>query len=250
MRKSIILFIVILLVSSALVFAAGSGGGGVRKSVSSRDIDNDQVAVTKPVIGIDRNASVKRELPEQASRGKGLKCGHLSTVRERVDCRLKLQKDELYEENELLYLPEECRALEGEEQDKCIENYQKTQRCWKFPVGDARINCVKENLELKRSHKEEKQRCKQLEGDERKECVQKFKESAYDLIKFRFYDLEERAEKLKERGLASESDVVELVTALEEKKIEFNNASTVREKKRIILEVRQLWKEFIKKVRK
>ena len=197
----------------------------------------------------DRTASGKRELPEQASRGKGLKCGHLSTVRERVDCRLKLERDELYEENELLYLPEECRALEGDEQDKCIENYQKTQRCWKFPVGDARINCVKENLKLK-TLKEEKESCKNKTGDERKICVNDYKKKAFDLVKFRFYDLEERAEELKEKEIADEEDVINLVSALEEKKAEFNNTSTIKEKKRIILEVRQLWKDFVRKVKK
>ena len=252
MKKSFIfLFLALIIVSSAFVLAAGSGGGGVRKSVSSaKDDDKDQrMTVTNPVTDIDKNVSTKRELPEQASRGKGLKCGHLSTVRERVSCRLKLGREEAYEDNEISFLPEECRALEGGKQEKCIDKYNKTQRCWKFPVGDERIKCVKENLELKKSHKDEKLECRKLDGEEKGRCVQELKDKSYDLIKFRFYDLEERAEELKEKGVANEDDVVELVAALEEKKIEFNNASTIKEKKRIILEVRKIWKDFVKKIR-
>ncbi len=75
-----------------------------------------------------------------------LKCGNLKIVKERVKCRLTIQDYELAQEQELQYLPEECRALTDKKE--CINRYKLTQRCWKFPVGDKRIDCVKENLKL------------------------------------------------------------------------------------------------------
>ncbi len=65
------------------------------------------------------------------------------------------------------------------------------------------------------------------------------------MIKFRFYDLEERAEEMEELGV-SEELISEFVTNLEMKKQEFNNAKTKEERKQIILDVRKLWQDFIK----
>ena len=86
-------------------------------------------------------------------------------------------------------------------------------------------------------------------GTERAQCISDVREKAFNLIKFRFYDLEERAEKLLEQGRVSQEDVVLLVSKLEEKKVEFNNAATIAQKRAIILEVRQIWREFAGKIK-
>lgn len=251
----VFLFLALIIVSSAFVFAAGSGGGGVikrAKTDSAASVENEEDNSAKDVTVKDAEEMGKiidvraKDLKEK----QGLKCGDLDATKERVKCRLKLSDDAYNEENKLSYLPEECRAITDEEkQNKCIEIYKKTQRCWSFQIGEGRIKCVKENLGLIRSHREEKVECRKLDGEERGKCISNLKEKSYDLVKFRFYDLEERAEKLKEKGLANEDDVVELIAALEEKKIEFNNTTTINDKKRIILEVRQLWKDFVLKIK-
>jgi hypothetical protein len=68
------------------------------------------------------------------------------------------------------------------------------------------------------------------------------------MIKFRFYDLEERAEKLAERG-ADLNAVADLETIIESKKQAFNSAKTKAERRQIILDVHQAWQEFVNKVK-
>ncbi len=231
------IFIVILLLSSYEAFAAGSGGGGrVIKRAETTQEKNEAINETQ---------QVQQKVDDLSQ---GLKCGNLASREERVRCRLNLEDEEYARENELLYLPEECRGLSGDRRNRCINIYKKTQRCWQFPVGESRLQCVRENLNLGRSLSTEIKNC-DSRGTERAQCISDTREKIFDLVKFRFYDLEERAEGLKEKGLVNEDDVVGLVAALEEKKVEFNNAATIKDKKRTVLEVRQIWKEFIKKVR-
>ena len=89
----------------------------------------------------------------------------------------------------------------------------------------------------------EKVICARLTFELKKQCFNSLKEKAYTIIKFRFYNLEERAEEYLEEGKVSEEDVVVFVDALEGKKVEFNDASLDR-KKEIVLEVKTLWQDF------
>lgn len=237
--KKILLFIFIMMIilSSYDIFAAGGGGGGrvIKRAQTSQERAEVQQAqeVQQKVIDLSQ----------------GLKCGNLASREERVRCRLNLEDEEYARENELSYLPEECRDLTGERKNNCISLYKKTQRCWQFPVGESRLQCVRENLNLGRSLSAEIRNC-DARGTERAKCISDVREKAFSLIKFRFYDLEERAEKLAEEEKVSNDDIVLLVTKLEDKKVEFNNAATIAQKRAIVLEVRQVWKEFVKKVRR
>ncbi len=228
MKKTfILLFIALVLLSS--IYAAGGGGGG---RVIKRAQTEEQQIVQKPVEDLSQ----------------GLKCGNLAAREERVRCRLNLGEQEYARENELLYLPEECRELTGDRKNNCINLYKKTQICWEFPVGEPRIQCVRENLNLGRNLSSEIKGC-DGRGTERAQCISDVREKVFNVIKFRFYDLEERAEKLLEEKKVSQDDVVSLVSKLEEKKVEFNNASTIAQKRAIILEVRQIWREFVSKIK-
>lgn len=165
-------------------------------------------------------------------------CHELETLRERVRCRLALTEDQRYTELRVNFLPEECRPMEGTRREECIETYDSVQKCWKFPEGEARVNCVKGVIGFTN-----------IEGEKRKcagspdaaACHEKIKKNAFTLIKFRFYDLEERAEELYEKNPELVSN---LVADLELKKQEFNSA-TLQEKRNIILQVRSIWKGFV-----
>lgn len=236
--KKILLFIFIMMIilSSYDALAAGSGGGGrvIKRAQTSQETSQQETnEVQQKVVDLSQ----------------GLKCGNLASREERVRCRLNLEDEEYAKENELSYLPEECRDLAGERKNNCISLYKKTQRCWQFSVGESRLQCVRENLNLGRSLSAEIRNC-DARGTERAKCISDVREKTFNLIKFRFYDLEERAEKLAEEGKVSSDDLVLLVTKLEEKKVEFNNAATIAQKRAIVLEVRQIWKEFVKKVRR
>ncbi len=167
-------------------------------------------------------------------------CADLLSMFDRVKCRLSLSPSERENELKVVYLPEECRALQ-EKRNKCIALYDSLQKCWKFD-GEARINCVKNEIRSG-DIKEEKNKCKD------DACLSTLKEKVYSLIKFRFYNLEEKAERMLEDG-TDINIVSDFVTSIELKKQEFNSAKSFEERKKIILEVRDLWREFLDAVKK
>ncbi len=120
----------------------------------------------------------------------------------------------------------QCRPLEEKPKQVCIINYEAVQPCWKQPIGKERIQCVRERLQ----------------------DVVQGNEQAYAVIKFRFYDLEERTEEFLEKEKSTTEDTVAFITALEQEKLNFNTAQTKEERKTIILNVRALWKEYVTKV--
>lgn len=177
-----------------------------------------------------------------------LKCGNLGTLRERVECRIELSEYDLDTELTLEYLPEECRAISNEGlKSSCIQRYKSVQQCWQQPIGPSRISCVKRQFNLG-DIKSEKATCLASNPDNKDTCLLELEDKVYSLVKFRIYDLEERAEELLERG-ANEDVVVTLVTDLEGKKLEFNEAGTIEDKKNVIREVKTIWREFILKVK-
>lgn len=178
----------------------------------------------------------------------GLKCGNLATLKERVSCRIELEEEGQEKELELHYMPEECRALSGSERGICIARYKSVQECWKFPVGDKRVSCAKRSMNLG-IMQEEKETCDKLAGEEKSACVRDLKNKAYSLIKWRFYDLEERAEDFMHRGLADKGDVAAFIEKAEQNKAKFNKAKTNEEMKNIVLAVKNDWKDFVNKVR-
>ena len=62
------------------------------------------------------------------------------------------------------------------------------------------------------------------------------------------FSRKQKAEILLEEGKASPDIVADLITEIEGKKIEFNLAGSIAEKRQIISQVNQLWKEFLKKI--
>ncbi|MBI2145738.1 hypothetical protein HYU22_00160 [Candidatus Woesearchaeota archaeon] len=86
---------------------------------------------------------------------------------------------------------------------------------------------------------EQKQACGQRES-----CRDDLKEKVYALIKFRFYDLEERVEELYEDGTITKSQATEMIATLEEQKIKFNAATSKQQRRDIILETKSSWQEF------
>ena len=177
-----------------------------------------------------------------------IKCAELKTIKERVSCRLEQEKEEQEEELQLYYLPEECVALSGASRGICIARYKSVQTCWKFPVGEDRVSCVKRTIRLG-NLQEEKEKCNKLIGESKSVCAREIKNKNYDLIKWRFYDLEERAEDFMMRGLADKESVVDFIVKTEENKVKFNEADSKEERKNIILDVRNDWKDLVRKIR-
>ena len=211
-----------------------------------RIIDSkEQISVEKEEAAI-ADGSKKEEKTEEEEIDE-IKCTDLKTIKERVSCRIDLEKEEQEEELQLYYLPEECSALSGASRGICIARYKSVQTCWKFPVGAERVSCVKRAIRLE-TIQEEKEKCNALTGENKSVCVREIKNKNYDLIKWRFYDLEERSEDFMMRGLADKESVIDFIVKTEGNKIKFNEAGSKEERKNIILDVRDDWKELVKKI--
>ncbi|MBI3115134.1 MAG: hypothetical protein HYZ09_01405 [Candidatus Kerfeldbacteria bacterium] len=187
--------------------------------------------------------------PEQFRSCQRLQCGRLATLRERVRCRLNLTPAGLTRELEIEYLPEECRTqAEGDARQACIRYYRGYQPCWSEPVGEGRFACARRVLNIGQSVRELAQACRGQTGQARADCAGDLQNQVYDLIKFRFYDLEQRAEGLGERG-ADLDAVADFITTVEGKKQAFDAAPTTAERRQLILNVRQAWRAFLDRVR-
>lgn len=174
-----------------------------------------------------------------------LQCGDLPSLRERVACRMKLEPAGMARENEIRYLPELCRAqADDAAKAACITLYRSFAPCWSTPAGPERTACAKGVLGLAGDLKAAVVECKNQDEPAKTECLAAIRAKVYDLTLFRIYDLEERAEELREQGVP-ESAIVDLSVAVEEKKIAFKKAATKEGRKAAVLEVRAAWQKFL-----
>lgn len=180
-----------------------------------------------------------------------IRCGNLGTARERIRCRLLLTHEELVAEQQLMYLPEECRLFaEDAARDSCTMRYKSFAPCWNSPAGEARFACARQALQLQRGVSAEAKVCSSIISiDDKRDCVEELRAKVLNSIKFRFYDLEKRAEDLLGRG-ASTDEVAAFIDFITQQKLAFNAAQTDAERREVILKVRARWKEFLSKVTK
>lgn len=171
-----------------------------------------------------------------------LQCGTKASVRERVRCRLGLAPAGIARELQIQYLPEECRFMEdGADRTACIARYKSYKPCWAVPAGEDRFACARGILKLD-SVESEMKKC--AAAADAAACMASAREKAFSMIKFRFYDLEKRAEDFLKEG-ADVDAVADFVTAVQLAKRDFNAASTNAVRREIILRVRAAWREFL-----
>ena len=91
----------------------------------------------------------------------------------------------------------------------------------------------------------QKAQCDGLTGTEKANCILQLRDRVDAVVKFRIYNLEDKAQRLKERGMVDLDTATNFVTALEQQKQNYNDAKTIAEKKTIVRAVQKLWKEFI-----
>ncbi len=175
-----------------------------------------------------------------------LQCGDKATLHERISCRLGLAPSGVARELQIQYLPEECRTMKNvNDKKECISRYKQYQPCWNLPAGDGRFQCARNALKLGLSVADQVHNCQALA--DKKFCVSNLREKVLYMIKFRFYDLEQRAEDLYYRG-ADPAAIADFDTIVETKKQEFDTAKTDNELQQIILDVRSAWKDFVNRV--
>ncbi len=173
------------------------------------------------------------------------KCSSADTMRERIKCRLQLA-----EENEYDYLPEECRALVNESRESCVANYKKSQGCWQSDKDSERFKCAASAFGLVGTVAEQKAQCDGLTGQNRSSCILELRDRVDAVVKFRIYNLEDKAQHLMEKGLVDMDAVTGFVTAMEQQKQNYNDAKTTAEKKAVVRGVQKMWQDFIGKVKR
>ncbi len=179
--------------------------------------------------------------PDEATK---YKCSTIDTMRERIKCRMQLK-----EENEYDYLPEECRAQVNESRENCVSNYKKSQQCWVSLNDTKRFECAKKSFGLVFKVAVEKDICNNGTSFSRPLCILQLRDSVDAVVKFRIYNLEEKAQRLMGKGLVELDTVTAFVTAMEQQKQNYNDAKTVEEKKAVVRGVQKLWKDFISSIK-
>lgn len=207
----------------------------------TKTFDCQGVETASPISEIQCNPPAPAPAPTLPAE---LRCGNFATITARVRCRLRLTEEELDKELYIQYLPEECRALSVFKQPICIGRYQALKPCWEQPVGASRAACAAGVLGIRGSVAAEYKRCSIKPQAQRQACRLVVKDLAYALIKFRFYDLSERAEDTLEKGVALNT-VASLVTTMELTKQDFNKATTYSQRRALILRARAAWKKFV-----
>ncbi|RJP43650.1 hypothetical protein C4587_02835 [Candidatus Parcubacteria bacterium] len=188
------------------------------------------------------------QTPKEVPSAPQLRCGNKAALRERVACRLGLSETELRTELEIQYLPEECRALGADSRQSCVAQYRAFQPCWQMPLGPGRVACGRQVLKLGPVISEEVKICRGKTGTEQAICKADLRERVFSMIKFRFYELEERAEEILENA-ENKKPLEDFQVLIETKKQEFNAAGSKEERRQIILDVRSGWQKFVEEAR-
>ncbi|MEM4255108.1 MAG: hypothetical protein QXR53_02145 [Candidatus Norongarragalinales archaeon] len=198
-----------LLAAVSLVFAFGGGGGGGGGGESG---GGDVFITPSPTV-------TATPLCEQ------------TTLKERVKCRLSIEA-----EDALPYTPEACRALAGGEKIACVAKYNLIQPCRKLEGDEERVDCVKQKLQLRAISEEKTPSCLKNRA-----CMDRLKQKVFDVVEFRIYNLEERAEAYR---ASNEGLVIDFIAQMEDKKQEFKNALSIEAKKDVVRSIGRIWAEF------
>ncbi|MBI4281660.1 hypothetical protein HY625_02425 [Candidatus Uhrbacteria bacterium] len=245
------------------VFAAGVGGGGSGASNSGSGSATSNigegflapsVGSVSPPVTPEPTPPTPEQKPEQAKLLPPLRthfCFTVPKLQQRIECRLGLSEQDLAAEYAKQYLPEECRALPKKQQADCVTRYKALQPCWEKSVGDERTACAKEVLAFPENLVEARNVCKLITVKKEKiSCLTALQQKSYNLVKFRFYDLNERAEDfLKENPTVDGRPAMKFIVASELNKQRFNTARTKAQRLQIIRNERTAWQKFVRALR-
>lgn len=134
------------------------------------------------------------------------------------------------------------------EKSECIATYRSYAPCWAIPPGEPRFTCARNILKLGPVISDEVKTCQGKTGKGQAACKEALRDRVFYMVKFRFYDLEQRAEDLARRG-ANLDAVAKLETAIERKKQALDGSKTDGERRQIVLDVRAAWRDFIANVK-
>ncbi len=235
--------LVIFLISVFSVHGAVGPGNAETMNTSGNETSTNRNAVQDFEKNTERNKNSNNSgvnQPANTSYNEKFVCSEYNTSKDRIRCRINLA-----EENEYDFLPEECKNQTGVLRATCVQSYKKVSKCWDEDSDSKRFECAKKEYVLE-NVANERAKCEALENhtDCKKELIKKVD----TLVKFRIYNLEQKAQKMKEKG-ANEETVVDFITLLESKKLEYNQQISKEGKKKILDDIRSAWTQFVKQAR-
>lgn len=190
-------------------------------------------------------ATIQTPPPQSERACPTLQCGNLPTLLERVACRQKLGPAGLAREYEIEYLPELCRArADKTARAACVDLYRAFQPCWQLTEGAERNACAGRLLKLTSSVGARKTECDEKSEADRPLCMGLLRNDVHNMVLFRMYDLEERAEALASRDVPADL-IARFSATVEEKKIAFDAAKDKEGRRQAILELRAAWRDFV-----
>lgn len=169
--------------------------------------------------------------------GTRFQCADFQTMRERIACRISISEEEA--KTNLLFLPEECRTLNGSAYGQCIATYSVIQRCRHLSLDKDRDRCFFTQMYDLTNLSSLRSAC----GDN-STCVDDLRAKVFTYVKFRIYNLEEKSEELWEKGILTKDETVSFIEKMEIKKQKFNNATSVDDKKAVIKEIQKDWQSL------
>ncbi len=194
-------------------------------------------------------ATIQTPPPQSERVCPSLQCGGKPTLLERVACRQRLAPAGLAREYEIEYLPELCRArTDKAARASCVEIYRALQPCWQLSEGAERNACAGRLFKLTSSVGARKTECDEKTEADRPMCMDLLRSDVHNMILFRMYDLEERAEALAGRNVPAEL-IAQFSAAVEEKKIAFDAAKDKDGRRQAILALRAAWQDFVTKAK-
>jgi len=269
-RTTILLFVVaisVLLVFGAVAEAQGQGQG------QDKDKDKDNPGKAK---GKDRGVEILNgETPKQKIKNvaEEIDCS-TATGRDKAECR-KQRREEIKnmignctgDDNQT---KKDCmvegkrerweRRL-GDLEDQCAQNVSSACRrrlnavkeCMDLAPGADRAACARDKLRLGKVVSQLVRECKGGDGNQTNQtnqsnCIQDVQSRVYEYATIKFQDLADRAADLIDLGV-DVSLVDEFVAFIEESIIAFGEASSITEKKAIVLEVRHEWLTLIQEAK-
>jgi len=168
---------------------------------------------------------------------KSLECADLSTLKQRIGCRLGLDKSPPPGLN-IAFMPEECSTLfDAVSTDACIMRYSNAESCWGSDSSKT-DSCLKRQFNLT-NLMSRRNACNDAS------CTSSLTDDVDSLAKFRIQELENRAATMLSKGLITQDDAVNIIYYLEEQKLALNNAPTNTDKIRYLSDVKNKWTSFI-----
>ena len=250
------LFILIGVLFPVMLFAAGVGGGGswsATSNIGEGFLAPSVGSVPPPVTPAPTSVAPEQKKELATSLSSGLPplrthfCYTLPLLKQRVECRLGLSEQDLAAEYAKQYLPEECRALPKKKQADCVTRYKALQPCWEKDLGEERAICAREVLGIADDIPTVRKSCVALPKKEQSQCLTSLRQQAYNLVKFRFYELNERVENfLKEHDTIDGRAGIQFIVTSELNKQKFNNTRSKAQRLQIIKNERVGWKQTVR----